>query len=419
MKKTAKRSILMMTVICVLMIHGVINYAVSQNYKIYIDQVELITDVEPFNTNGRIMVPVRAIFEAIGATVIWEPVERTVTGLKGDREVFLKIDDNMAKINGNEVQLDVPATIKESRTFVPLRFVSESLDMDVLWEDATKTVYISSKEHETNEDISSPSPVTQTPTPAAQTPSPAVSTPLPATSSLPAINSIPQYFKLIIDDKSYTDIVSYGVKIIDSQICVNSILLSVAFDIHSEYDSKVDQFVLIHKDETLQTPVLEREWVSIGAIAQEKNMVVDYENNTLKIKSDIGNQSNNDIVVTKNIIGDSISSVLIAIVHEFPVRTNGKTVFTGCRGLMIVQIEKEEDYLKVSQFDDETLKRTMYDYVMANRDVFKDYVTANKFKFMEFIPVHLDVIYNNESLLNLSIPDAAVYEEVTLLNFIN
>ncbi len=86
------------------------------------------------------------------------------------------------------------------------------------------------------------------------------------------------------------------------------------------------QVVLIHKDATLQTPVLEREWVSINAIAQEKNMVVAYENNTLKIKSNIGNQSNNDITVMENIIGDSINSVLMAIIHEFPVRTNGKTV---------------------------------------------------------------------------------------------
>ncbi len=61
----------------------------------------------------------------------------------------------------------------------------------------------------------------------------------------------------------------------------------------------------------------------------------------------------------------------------------------------------------------------MYDYVMANRDVFKDYVTANKFKFKDFIPVYLEVIYNDESLLNLSIPDAADYEDVTLLNFTN
>lgn len=417
MKKIAKRSILMMTVICILMMHGVVNYAVSQKYKVFIDQVELITDVDPFNTNGRIMVPVRAIFEAIGATVIWEPVERTVTGLKGDREVFLKIDNNVAKINENEVQLDVPATIKDSRTFVPLRFVSESLDMDVLWEDATKTVFITSKESEANEYFPTPSPITQTPTPVIQTPS--ASTPLPKTSNLPAINSIPQDFKLIIDDTSYTDVVSYAVKIIDSQICVNSILLSVAFDIHSEYDSKIRQFVLIYKDETLQTPVLEREWVSISAIAQEKNMVIAYENNTVKIKSNIGNQSNNDITVMKSIVGDSMNSVLMAIIHEFPVRTNGKTVFTGCRGMMIVQIEKEEDYVKLSQFDDETLKRTMYDYVMANRGVFKNYVTANKFKFKEFIPVYLEVIYNDESLLNLSIPDAAGYEDVTLLNFIN
>lgn len=411
MKKIAKRTILIATAICILMMNGIVNYAVSQDYNVVIDQVELITDVKPFNTNGRIMVPVRAIFEAIGATVIWDPADRTVTGTKGNKEVFLKIDNTLAKINENEVQLDVPATIRDSRTFVPLRFVSESLEMDVLWDDSTKTVFISSKKPEISEDIPTPSLVDSSP-------SAAVSNPLP-TPNLSAINTIPQDFKLIIDDKNYTDIVTYAVKILDGQICINSILLSVAFDIHTEYDSQTRQFVLIHNDVILKTPVIDREWISISAIAQEKNMIVDYESNTLKIKSNIGKQSNNDIVVMESIIGDSINSILTAIVHEFPVRTNGKTVFTGCRGMMIIRIEKEEDFLKLTQFDDESLKRVMYDYVMENRNVFDDYVTANKYKFKEFIPVYLEVVYNEKELLNISIPDAATYENVTLFNFIN
>ena len=418
MKKMAKRTILIATAICILMMNGIVNYAISQDYKVVIDQVELITDVTPFNTNGRIMVPVRAIFEAIGATVIWDPSARTVTGTKGNREVFLKIDNTLAKINGNEIQLDVPAAIRDSRTFVPLRFVSESLEMDVLWDDSTKTVFITSKKPEIGIDIPTPSPVAQTPSPVISNPSAAVSTPLP-TPNLSAINTIPQDFMLIIDDKNYTDIVTYAVKISDGQICINSILLSVAFDIHTEYDSQTRQFVLIHNDVILKTPVLDREWISISAIAQEKNMIVDYESNTLKIKSNIGKQPANDIIVMKSIVGDSINSILTAIVHEFPVRTNGKTVFTGCRGMMIIRIENEEDYLKLTQFNDESLKKLMYDYVMENRDVFNDYVTANKYKFKEFIPVYLKVVYNEKELLNISIPDAATYENVTLFNFIN
>lgn len=425
MKKIAKRSILIATVICILMMNSIVNYAVSEDFKVFIDQVELVTDVKPFNTNGRIMVPLRAIFEAIGATVIWDPVDRTVTGVKGNKEVFLKIDNTLAKINGNEVQLDVPATIKDSRTFVPLRFVSESLEMDVLWEDSTKTVYITGKQTEIIEDIPTPTPEVQTPTSIIETPSTVTPTPSATsvtsltTPNLSQLNSLPQDFKLIIDDKSYTNFVTYAVKIIDGQICINSILLAVAFDIHTEYNSQTRQIVLIHNDEILKTPVLDREWISINAIAQEKNMVITYESNTLEIKSNIGKQSSYDIVVMESILGDSINSTLTAIVHEFPVRTNGQTIFNGCRGMMIVQIENEEDYQKLTQFDDESLKRVIYDYIMANRDVFSDYVTANIFKFKEFIPVYLEVVYNEQELLNISIPDAATYEDVTLLNFIN
>ena len=83
---------------------------------------------------GRFLVPMRGIFEALGATVHWDGDTRTVTGTKGDISVKLTIDSKITTVNNKKVELDVPATVIEGRTFVPARFISESLGANVEWD---------------------------------------------------------------------------------------------------------------------------------------------------------------------------------------------------------------------------------------------------------------------------------------------
>ncbi len=94
-------------------------------------------NLEGINVSGRFLVPMRAIFENLGATVDWDGATRTVTGIKDAIEVKLTIDDVNAYINDELIVLDVPATIEEGRTYVPARFVGEALGADVGW-DGTK-----------------------------------------------------------------------------------------------------------------------------------------------------------------------------------------------------------------------------------------------------------------------------------------
>ena len=101
-------------------------------------------DVMPVIENGRTLVPMRAIFEALGATVQWDDTTKTVTGTKGETKVSLQIGNTSAKVNQTEVTLDVPAKIISDRTMVPVRFISESLGCEVNWDDLTKTVIIKS-----------------------------------------------------------------------------------------------------------------------------------------------------------------------------------------------------------------------------------------------------------------------------------
>lgn len=115
------------------------------DYKVMLNGKYLVFDQPPINRNGRILVPMRAIFEALGADVDWDNNLRRVTGTMEGREVQLTIGDTTAYINGTPALLDVPATIENSRTLVPVRFISESLDAEVNWDKITNTAIIKTK----------------------------------------------------------------------------------------------------------------------------------------------------------------------------------------------------------------------------------------------------------------------------------
>jgi hypothetical protein len=87
----------------------------------------------------------RAIFEALGADVDWNPDEKKITATKDNFDVILNINDKNMLVNGIATTLDVPATIIDGRTFVPVRAISEALDCDVEWRGESKTVVINTK----------------------------------------------------------------------------------------------------------------------------------------------------------------------------------------------------------------------------------------------------------------------------------
>jgi len=92
--------------------------------------------------NGRTMVPLRAIFEAMGATVEWNDGTRTATATKGDTVVVLTIGSASPTVNGTVVPLDQPGVIVNASTLAPLRFVGEAFGGTVVWSDATRTASI-------------------------------------------------------------------------------------------------------------------------------------------------------------------------------------------------------------------------------------------------------------------------------------
>lgn len=99
-------------------------------------------DVVPQNIEGRVLVPIRTISEEMGAEVLYEHETRTVTIIDGDNTIILNIGETTAYINDVENELDVPANVIDGRTMVPIRFVSEAMDSVVEWDGDTKTVII-------------------------------------------------------------------------------------------------------------------------------------------------------------------------------------------------------------------------------------------------------------------------------------
>ena len=86
----------------------------------------------------------RAIFEALGASVDWNGAAQTVTATNGDTVVRLTIGSATATVNGVSVTIDQPGVVVNGRTLVPLRFVAESFGVSVNWNGATRTVTITS-----------------------------------------------------------------------------------------------------------------------------------------------------------------------------------------------------------------------------------------------------------------------------------
>lgn len=102
-------------------------------------------DVPPQLINNRTMVPLRAIFEALGASVEWNGETQTVTSTKDKTTISLTINSTLMVVNGKDVALDSPACLIDGRTLVPVRAISEAFGTTVEWNGKTSTVLLTNK----------------------------------------------------------------------------------------------------------------------------------------------------------------------------------------------------------------------------------------------------------------------------------
>jgi hypothetical protein len=120
----------------------VISPVAFADIDVTLDGEQIAFDVPPQIIDGRTMVPLRAIFEALDAEVDWNAETRTVTATRAGVVVVMQVGNSTITVAGVNVELDVPPTIIDGRTLVPARAVAESFGVNVDWNDGTRTVVL-------------------------------------------------------------------------------------------------------------------------------------------------------------------------------------------------------------------------------------------------------------------------------------
>lgn len=118
----------------------------AKDISIYIAGKKVETDVPPLAVEGRTFVPVRSIFEKMGAEVTWVGSRQQVIIRSVRARIVLNLGSDTAYVDNAPVKLDVPPMVVEQRTLIPVRFVSEKLGYKVTWSQEDYAVYIGEKE---------------------------------------------------------------------------------------------------------------------------------------------------------------------------------------------------------------------------------------------------------------------------------
>jgi uncharacterized protein YkwD len=113
------------------------------NVSVYVDNNKLSFDQSPYMKSGRVMLPMRKVFEALGASVDYS--NGKITAIKDDTTIIFSIGSSQMLVNSESVTLDVPAYTVNDRTLIPLRAVSEALGCSVDWDGTNQKVTISTQ----------------------------------------------------------------------------------------------------------------------------------------------------------------------------------------------------------------------------------------------------------------------------------
>lgn len=124
--------------------------ASNSGISVTVDNTPLSFDVPPVMESGRTLVPLRAIFESLGASVQFDGSTQKITAVKGTTTVQLTINSADSTVNGTPVKLDVPAKVINGRTLVPLRFIGEAFGAQVDWISSTRSIKITPKAEQSN-----------------------------------------------------------------------------------------------------------------------------------------------------------------------------------------------------------------------------------------------------------------------------
>jgi len=137
-----KKSSKFICVLLVILLFTSLTVNAQQPIRVFLDGGQLNFDVLPTTIDGRTMVPMRVIFEELGAEVQWDEATRTITATRDDVIVQTTLGNRNVQVNGNRMTIDVAPVTINGRTLVPLRFVSEAFGAEVEWNANARTVSI-------------------------------------------------------------------------------------------------------------------------------------------------------------------------------------------------------------------------------------------------------------------------------------
>ena len=141
-----KKIISLLLVVGLVLSSATLTFANENEISVYVEGQKVSFDVPPQTINDRTMVPLRAIFEAMGAEIEWDGDTQTVAAVKDETVVVAVIGSNIIYVNDEEIIIDVPPMIKDGRTLVPVRFITEAFGYNVKWNEKTRSVIITSEE---------------------------------------------------------------------------------------------------------------------------------------------------------------------------------------------------------------------------------------------------------------------------------
>lgn len=119
--------------------------AADEGIRVYLEGSKINFDVPPQTINDRTMVPIRAIFEAMGANVDWDDITQTAISTKDSTTVKMTLNSTTEYINDTAYTMDVTPVIINGRTLAPARYVAEAFGYYVNWDEMTQSVLISKK----------------------------------------------------------------------------------------------------------------------------------------------------------------------------------------------------------------------------------------------------------------------------------
>lgn len=153
MKKMKNKNVISKILLLLLILSSFIfsGYKIQKPIKIYINGQVVESDQPPLLIDNRTFVPIRVIAEDLGATVDYDNKDRIVTIRRDKTNILLTIGDDIARISSDvetrPAILDAPAFLRNDRTYLPLRSISELFGMQVDWDGGKRAVYIKEKSY--------------------------------------------------------------------------------------------------------------------------------------------------------------------------------------------------------------------------------------------------------------------------------